>query len=344
MTDLHATTVDWRRQLQLNKTKTRWVIVSFILIYLAVGLLVDFVIQVEMVGQDVSYVLARLVAGDFVPYSMLIMGGIAVLAIMITYALYDKIMLLGTNSKLITPNTAMDQKETQLYNVVEEMKIAAGLHYMPQIHIIEANYMNAFATGYSEKSALVAITRGLLNKLDRNELMAVMAHELSHVRHMDIKLTLTVAVLSNIMLIVSDIFFYRPMFNNGRSERRGNGLIIFVMLLRYLLPLITMLLTLYLSRTREYMADAGCVELMRDNEPLARALIKIHEDHEINRETYKHEYGETAHEDIRRAAYLYDPVKAGIEPVNDITSLFSTHPKLSDRLKAIGIRRKGKGD
>ena len=86
------------------------------------------------------------------------------------------------------------------------------------------------------------------------------------------------------------------------------------------------------------MADAGCVELMRDNEPLAKALIKIDDDHQVNAEEYRHAYGKTAHEDVRRAAYLYDPVKAGIEPVKCISSMFSTHPSIIDRLRAIGYK------
>ena len=128
------------------------------------------------------------------------------------------IMLLGTEYYEITPESARNLNEKQLYNVVEEMKVAAGLRYMPKVFLIEADYMNAFASGYSEKSAMVAITRGLFEKLDQAELQAVMAHELSHIRHMDIKLTLTVAILSNIILIVLDILFYSMLFKrNGRN-------------------------------------------------------------------------------------------------------------------------------
>lgn len=103
-------------------------------------------------------------------------------------------------------------EEKKLYNVIEEMKVAAGLSFMPKVYIIEADYMNAFASGLSEKSAMVAITRGLMNKLDRAELQAVMAHELSHIRHQDIKLTMMASVLSNIMLIIVDLLFYNLIF------------------------------------------------------------------------------------------------------------------------------------
>jgi len=157
---------------------------------------------------------------------------------------------------------------------------------MPKVYLIEADYMNAFASGYSEKSAMVAITRGLIQKLNRAELQAVMAHELSHVRHMDIKLTLMASVLANLILIVLDIVFYNAIFSRRSSDenRSGNALLTAIIILRYLLPVINILLLLYLSRTREYMADAGCVQLTRDNQALATALLKINSDHQIIRQ------------------------------------------------------------
>lgn len=208
---------------------------------------------------------------------------------------------------------------------------------MPRVFLIEADYMNAFASGYSEKSAMVAITRGLMDKLDRAEMQAVMAHELSHIRHHDIKLTMTVAVLSNILLIVIDILFYSAFF--GRDNRKqDNRLLTVIIILRYVLPLITVILALFLSRTREYMADAGSVELMRDNEPMARALLKISADHEQNSETYAKAYGDTPHEEVRQASYLFDP--SALDPVKSLSSMFSTHPAIEKRLAAIGFSKK----
>jgi len=266
------------------------------------------------------------------------MLGFSVFSLLITYSLYDRIMLLGTEYHEITAENAQNMQEQQLYHVVEEMKVAAGLQYIPKIFIIEAEYMNAFASGYSEKSAMVAITRGLMNKLTRAELQAVMAHELSHIRHCDIKLTLMVAVLSNILLIVVDVLFYSVLFKKNDDRRDNNQLVMVIMILRYVLPLLTVLLSLFLSRTREYMADAGCVELMRDNEPLARALLKISSDHEQHAEHYAQEYGNTAHEQLRHASYLFDP--SAIDPVKSLNSAFDTHPSIKQRLQALGFNRK----
>lgn len=336
-----TTAMDWRAQLQRNQSRTRWVIIIFIAFYLAVGLLIDLYLNAGHYPLvPLGTIFQALITLHLIPWATLITSGVAIISLLVTYTLYDKIMLMGTEYHEITPETAQSFEEKQLYNIVEELKIAAGLNFMPRVYIIEADYMNAFASGYSEKSAMVAITRGLMQKLDRSELQAVMAHELSHIRHGDIKLTLTASVLSNILLIAIDLMFYNVVFSRD-SDRKGDQRLVFViMALRYLLPIVTVLLTLYLSRTREYMADAGCVELMRDNHPLAKALMKIDQDHQENVEHYAQGYGQTAHEDVRRAAYLYDPVKTGIEPVKSIASLFSTHPDMKDRLAALGVKQK----
>lgn len=337
LSDYHVSAADWRQQLQLNERKTHMVIAVFILIYLALGLLVDvFILQGNYPYASLTQCLHALLTLQAFPFATLILGGIALISLAVTFALYDRIMLLGTEYHEIKPDSYKNIQERQLYNVVEEMKVAAGLQYMPKVFIIEASYMNAFASGYSEKSAMVAITRGLMEKLERSELQAVMAHELSHIRHHDIKLTLTTAVLGNILLIVLDILFYSAFYK--RDKRENNNLLTLIILLRYLLPIITVLLTLFLSRTREYMADAGCVELMRDNEPMAKALLKIAADHEQHATEYSQSYGQTAHEEVRQASYLFNP--SSLDPVKSLNSLFSTHPEIEQRLKALGFKKK----
>lgn len=339
LSDFHASAGNWREQLKRNERKTQVVIAIFLLVYVGVGIIADlFILQSQYPRASLQQCFHALITLQVFPYATVLMGGLAAVSLIITFVLYDRIMLLGTDYREITPETAKNLQEKQLYNVVEEMKVASGLQFMPKVYIIEANYMNAFASGYSEKSAMVAITSGLIEKLDRAELQAVMAHELSHIRHHDIKLTLVVAVLSNILLIVVDILFYSVIFK--RDRRDGNGLLIAIMVLRYILPLLTLILALFLSRTREYMADAGCVELMRDNEPMARALLKINQDHEQHAEQYVKEYGDTAHEQVRHASYLFDP--SDIDPVKSVSSMFDTHPNIIQRLKAIGYTLKGK--
>lgn len=333
---LETKSADWRGQLRKNARKTRLVIALFLAIYIMVGLVVDVSILLSLYpGASIKQALGALLTFKLFPYATFIMLVIAFISLLFTYTLYDKIMLLGTNSHEVTRDKARDLKEQQLYHVVEEMQVAAGLHFMPKVYVIEANYMNAFASGYSEKSAMLAVTRGLMEKCDRSELQAVMAHELSHIRHQDIRLTLTVGVLSNLMLIVIDLLFYNVIFSRD-NRKEDNRLLLVIMLLRYVLPIMTVILALFLSRTREYMADAGAVELMRDNEPMAHVLLKISQDNELHEDTYREAYARTAHEQIRQASYLYDASQLSATP--SILSIFSTHPTLIDRLKALGIK------
>lgn len=337
-----ASTADWRRTLRQNNHRTFIVIGLFFLIYCAIGLLVDLSLYASSYPQaTLSQLFMALITLRLYPLATIVMLGVAAISLFVSYMLYDKLMLLGTEYHEITPQSAQTPAEAQLYNVVEEMKIAAGLRYMPKVYIIDADYMNAFASGYSEKSAMVAITRGLMEKLNRDELQAVMAHELSHIRHLDIKLTLTASLLANLSIMVLDILFYNALFSGRRdNDRSRNALTTIIIILRYALPIISMLLLLYLSRTRELMADAGSVQLMRTNQPLASALIKIQDDHTQNRDQYAAAYQRTAHENVRREAYIYDPGEAGIPIINSIANAFSTHPSLEARLAALGYKKK----
>lgn len=345
LNDFATSSVNWRKTLQQNNNRTYIVIFIFILIYCGIGLLVDmYLYSATYPRATISQLFHAIITFQLFPIATVIMFLIAAVSLYVSYAFYDRIMLLGTEYHEITPDTAKSLEEKQLYNVIEEMKIAAGLKYMPRVFIIEANYMNAFASGYSEKSAMVAITRGLMQKLNRDELQAVMAHELSHIRHLDIKLTLTASLLANMTIMVLDIFFYNAMFSN-RGSRNGNGnsrnsLATIIILLRYLLPIINIVMLLYLSRTRELMADAGCVELTRTNQPLASALLKIHQDNQSNQKEYVDAYQNTPHENVRREAYFFDPVQAGLENVKSASDIFSTHPSLETRLQALGYTLK----
>lgn len=331
---------DWRSQIRKNNRKTLVIMSVFIIIYVGLGLLIDVFINLNTYPKaSASLIFKALFTLQLFPIATLCMLGVAVISLLVTFSFYDKLMLMGTEYKEITPETAGNAQETQLYNVVEEMKIAAGLGFMPKVYLIEADYMNAFASGYSEKSAMVAITRGLITKLDRNELQAVMAHEVSHIKHLDIKVTLFASVLANLIVMILDMLFYSIIFSDSRGNKGRNTIATVIIILRYVLPVINILLLLYLSRTREYLADAGCISMMRDNKPLASALLKIQNDHENNAEVNA-AYFNTPHENVRREAYIFDPLSAGISDNSSLTDMFSTHPKLQDRLAAMGFNKK----
>ncbi|MGC6404653.1 MAG: zinc metalloprotease HtpX [Candidatus Comchoanobacterales bacterium] len=312
---------DWRGVIAKNKRKSWWVITIFFVIYVGLGLFMDFYLQA-------GWVLSAAFTS------------IALLVLLLTLFQCNSIALSGTHSKLITSD-ADDAKEKQLFNVVEEMKIAAGIDYMPKIYILDVDYLNAFASGWRPNKCCVAITRPLLNLLTRAELQAVMAHELTHIRNQDTRLLVTVTVMANILVFIVDILFRTALYSGTSRSRNRNNLpiVLFLMIIRIVLPIVTAILLLFLSRSREYMADSGAVSLTRRNQPLANALIKMHHYHLENKDEMLHAYKRTPHEGMRSMSYIYDPKAAQVYNWLNISSWFSTHPKLEDRLLALGLSK-----
>jgi len=319
---------DFRETIRKNNRRTTFVMGMFIALYLLLGLLIDVALYLQT-ETSISHILLSIANGSLPPKATVITVIIACISIAITFKMSDKLMLMGTNSKEITSlETALNDEEKQLYNIVEELKISAGMTYMPKVYILEDNYTNAFASGYSEKSALIAITRRLVKLLSRDELQAVVAHELTHIRNNDIKLTLFATVLANIMLLIVDVLFRGILYS--RNRKIDGRIVIIVVILRVVFPLVSYSLLMYLSRTRKYMADAWAVELMRTNQPMINALKKISGDYEDN----EAEITIPKTDEIRRAAYIFN-----IDSINKyrskISSMFSTHPKTQDRINEL---------
>lgn len=346
--NLHYGSANWREVVRKNTQKTYLVIAVFLIVFFLLGIFVDTVYRYSELANayyqyyhhqlSIGQVFVWLATFKIIPYATIIISAITVIWLYITFAMYDKIMLSGTDYQEITAENN-DPLARKIYNVVEEMKVAAGMRYMPKVFLINASYMNAFASGYSEKSAMVAITAKLAQSLTRDELQAVMAHELTHIRNQDIKLNLFTMVLSNMMLIIMDFLFYSVLFsgNNRSNNNRNNNAAAFfliIIILRYVLQIFTIFMMLFLSRTREYMADAGAVELMRTNMPMANALMKISKDSATPEAQY--EYKHNKNENLRRASYIYDPLSAGFNG-GDMSDMFSTHPSLENRLQSIGV-------
>ena len=156
---LQSKAMDWRAVLAQNQHRTTYVIGLFILIYTLLGLILDIYIHGGFIENNFPIVFNNFITLRTIPFATLTMGGVAIISILITYLLHDRLMLLGTDYYEITADNTRTLQEKQLYHIVEELKIAAGLRYMPKVYIMEASYMNAFASGYSEKSAMVAITQ-----------------------------------------------------------------------------------------------------------------------------------------------------------------------------------------
>jgi heat shock protein HtpX len=242
-----------------------------------------------------------------------------------SYFAGDKLVLAASGAR-----EATEQAAPQLLNVVRELSLAAGTP-MPKVYVIDDTAPNAFATGRDPKHASIAITTGLLQKLDREELQGVIGHELSHVRNFDIRFALLVAVLVGSIALMADFFLRFTFWGGGRRgggsrDRGGGGLaaIMFVIaiVLAIIAPIIARFVQLAVSRQREYLADASSVEITRNPYGLERALAKISTDKEVlevaNRAT--------------QHLYFSNPIK---KFENRSSSMFSTHPPIVDRINRL---------
>jgi len=230
------------------------------------------------------------------------------------------VIMQGMDAQAITPD-----EDTVLHNVIEELSLSSGLP-MPKIYVIDTPALNAFAAGIKPQKSIVAITRGLREKLTRQEMQAVMAHEMSHIYNRDVMYMTFASVMMCTIVIISNLLVRSFLWGGGRrssNNKGGNGMgqliiIAAVVLLAILAPLFAQLFYFSLSRKREYLADTMAVNFTRDPDSLANALMKISGD------TEKFNPGKMA-----AAMCINKPVKAHKE------SLFSTHPPIQKRIEIL---------
>ena len=235
-----------------------------------------------------------------------------------SYWFSDKIVL-----KLAGAREANRQENFTLYTVVENLSITAGLP-MPKVYIVQDTTPNAFATGRNKEHAVVAVTTGLLELLEKNELEGVIGHELSHIGNRDMLLSTVVVVLVGFVTILADVFRRNLFFGGNRgSDNKGNGVLILVgIILSILAPIFAMLIQLAISRRREFLADASGALLTRYPEGLASALQKIAQ---VARPMARQSKA-IAH------LYISDP-KGGLH--KKISGFFATHPPVEERVQAL---------
>jgi heat shock protein HtpX len=234
-----------------------------------------------------------------------------------SYYYSDSIVLSMSNA-----HPAEKKDEPYLHNTVEGLAIAAGLP-MPRLCIIDDSAPNAFATGRDPEHAAVAVTRGLLEKMNRLELEGVVAHEMSHIGNYDIRFMTLVAVVVGTVALLADWMLRIRWYGGRRSRRGGHPIIALIALLFIILsPIVAQLMKLALSRQREYLADATAARLTRYPEGLASALEKLGADTEPLEVANK----ATAH------LYIINPLT---EHTGKVNSLFATHPPLEDRVKRL---------
>jgi len=272
-----------------------------------------------------GYVIGYALTGDSdgAVVAVAIALGLSGISAVWSYFKGDQIVLKSSQAQELSPEQC-----PELFDVVQEMAIAAGLP-MPRVYLIDDSSPNAFATGRDPRHASIAVTTGLLRRLDREELEGVIGHEMSHVRNYDIRFSLLVGVLVGGISLLAQFFLRWTFWFGGGSRRddRGNSSLIgliFVLaglVLSILAPIFTKLVQFAVSRQREYLADASSVELTRNPYGLERALASISADPE----PLAVANGATQH------MYIVNPLKK----LGGGSALFSTHPPIVDRINRL---------
>jgi len=285
----------------------------------AVLLLLGFIIGMAFFGQEGGL------------FGLMIATAIWLILTLISLSSGDQILLAASHAKPVTHDV-----HPQLFNVVEEMKIAAGLPAMPKIYIINDPAPNAFATGRNPKNASVAVTAGLLGRLNRDELQGVIAHEISHIVHRDILFVTLAGIMLGSIVLLSQVFlrgmFYSSMTGSRRrysSGGQGGGqaqiiMLVIAIIAAIVAPIMAYLLYFALSRRREYLADAGAARLTRYPEGLASALEKIAGDPSPQL---------AAVNKVTAPMYIVNPFKK--KKQMKLSDLTSTHPPISERIKIL---------
>ena len=292
-------------QISSNKRRTVVLILVFFLILSAIGAAVGYL---WLDSLEFGVVIA------------LIIGGI-----------YAASMIFQSTNVVMSMNNAREVSEEEapeLYHIVEDMAMVAQIP-MPRVFIVEDDSLNAFATGSSPENAAVAATTGLLAVMNREELEGVIGHEVSHIRNYDIRISTIAVALASAVTMLSSIAG-RMMWFGGNSRRQSNNrdegglgilMLLFSILSLILAPLAATLVQLAISRQREYLADASSVELTRNPEGMIKALQKLEQSSPMHHPV----------DEASAALYINDPIKKE----ERTTSLFNTHPSISDRIERL---------
>jgi heat shock protein HtpX len=295
-------------QIRSNRRRSFVLVIAMGLILLAIGWLLGYAFMNSAIG------------------GLAIAGIIWIIMSLVGYFQGDSILLGLSKARKIGPDD-----HPRLYNIVEEMKIASGLEQMPSIYIIDDPALNAFATGRDPKRASVAITSGLLNKLNRDELQGVIGHEMAHIKNRDVLLMAMTSVLLGTIVILAWYGSRIMLFSGGgrsRSSSRGGGgqaqliIMIVAIVLAILAPILAQLIYFAISRKREYLADASSALYTRYPEGLASALEKL------GQSTGQLQSANKA----TAPMYIVNPFrKQGVQ----FSNLSSTHPPLTERINIL---------
>ena len=298
-----------RQQIARNNTKSILFLLAFPLLIL-VG---AYVVLYILLDQDIERTNAQ-----FLSIIPMVLIGVAIW-FFISYFFHTQMIQSATHSRPLERRENM-----RVYNLTENLCMSVGMP-MPKLYIIESDALNAFASGINEKTFAVTLTRGIINRLNDEELEGVIAHELTHIRNRDVRLLIVTIVFVGIFATIAD-FALRMLLNgsmsssrNRKNDKGGGALVLLIILLvAGAIYFLSILFKLALSRSREYMADAGAVELTRNSLALASALKKI-SGHSTIREVQNDEVKE-----------LFIDYKA-----QGFFSLFATHPPIEKRIQVL---------
>jgi len=236
--------------------------------------------------------------------------------VFIGYYFSDKIALSS-----IKAYPASDPKFKHLNNMVEGLSLSGGLP-KPKVYIMPSQEINAFATGRNPEKGVICLSEGALNNLNDRELEGVIAHELTHIRNYDIRFVTLAIVLVGLIAIISEIFLRSLWFSSNDRDNKNVVFIIIAIAIAILAPILANLIQLAISRKREYMADAGAIQLTRDNSGLINALKKIQNYYSTKEKTI-------ANKSVANL-FLASPFTK-----HSLSNLLSTHPKIEDRIKVL---------
>ena len=260
-----------------------------------------------------AYIIGEIYNPSMTFFFIAIASIIAIAQILISYYNGDKLILKITHAKPVAK-----PKYTRLINIVQGLSIAAGIP-PPKVYVIESGDINAFATGRDPQHASVAVTTGLLENLNKEEIEGVIGHELSHIKNFDIKFMMLVSVLIGMVVIISNIFLRSLWFGRSRRNKNGGILLLIGLAFAILAPIAVKLIQLAISRKREFLADASSAQLTRYPEGLASALEKIK----------NHNVGKLKVSDAVAPLFIAEPNK------KRFANLFSTHPPIDKRIEIL---------
>ena len=292
-------------QIAANKRRTVVLVAGFVLVFAAAGAAVGLIIGYGWAGAAIAFVISGILA-------------------FASYWKSDAVALAVSRAEPADPNTYK-----RLYNLVEGLTIASGLP-MPRIYIVHDAAPNAFATGRNPRHAAIAVTSGLLEKMNRVELEGVLAHELSHVKNYDILISTIAVTLVGAIVLLSDVVIRMMWWNGGRVPRQGdrqdqnNPLALFGFVFIILAPILAKIMQAAVSRNRETLADVSAVQMTRYPPGLISALEKLREDTTVT------------HSASKATAHLW--IEQPMSGVGDegrqgwLNKLFDTHPPLEERI------------